>query len=238
MEIRFSVSNFMNMVKHLVLVGISTNPVGANSGKARWCTGMARNRASTWPEGMFWIAIQNSALRWTDFLEPPLRGNGVTNLLRYWLGEDGFGPYLKKIRAQSEALMTEEGKKVVLDPLVNNNPIALQVLGICSALAVTTTLAKSLIMCLALTTVVAFSSAAISLIRNHIPSSIRIIIQMTVIASFVIVVDEVLKAFAYELSKQLSVFVGLIITNCIVLGTGGSLRYETSRWPQLLGWAW
>ena len=114
--------------------------------------------------------------------------------------------------------MASEAKKVVLDPLVNNNPIALQMLGICSALAVTTTLTKSLIMCLALTTVVAFSSAAISLIRNHIPSSIRIIIQMTIIASFVIVVDQLLKAFAYELSKQLSVFVGLIITNCIVLG--------------------
>jgi len=114
--------------------------------------------------------------------------------------------------------MASEAKKVVLDPLVNNNPIALQVLGICSALAVTTTLEKSLIMCLALTTVVAFSSAAISLIRKHIPSSIRIIIQMTIIASFVIVVDQLLKAFAYELSKQLSVFVGLIITNCIVLG--------------------
>ena len=114
--------------------------------------------------------------------------------------------------------MTREAKKVVLDPLVNNNPIALQVLGICSALAVTTTLAKSLIMCLALTTVVACSSAIISLIRNHIPGSIRIIVQMTIIASLVIVVDQVLKAVVYEVSKQLSVFVGLIITNCIVLG--------------------
>ena len=124
--------------------------------------------------------------------------------------------------------MTREAKKVILDPLVNNNPIALQVLGICSALAVTTTLAKSLIMCLALTTVVACSSAAISLIRNHIPSSIRIIIHMTIIASFVIVVDQVLKAFAYEISKQLSVFVGLIITNCIVLGRAEAFAMKHS----------
>lgn len=109
-------------------------------------------------------------------------------------------------------------KKVVFDPLVDNNPITLQILGICSALAVTTTLAASLLMCLALTTVVAFSNASISMIRNHVPSSIRIIVQMTIIASLVIVVDQLLKAFAYDVAKTLSVFVGLIITNCIVLG--------------------
>jgi Na+-transporting NADH:ubiquinone oxidoreductase subunit D len=103
-------------------------------------------------------------------------------------------------------------------PLVKDNPITLQVLGICSALAVTSQMSTSLIMALALTMVTAFSSAAISAIRNHIPSSIRIIVQMTIIASLVIVVDQILKAFAYEISKQLSVFVGLIITNCIVMG--------------------
>ncbi|MEE9397896.1 MAG: NADH:ubiquinone reductase (Na(+)-transporting) subunit D [Methylococcales bacterium] len=114
--------------------------------------------------------------------------------------------------------MSIETRKVILDPLVDNNPITLQVLGICSALAVTSQLSTSLIMSLALTAVVAFSSLLISMIRNHIPSSIRIIVQMTIIASLVIVVDQILKAFAYEISKQLSVFVGLIITNCIVMG--------------------
>jgi len=114
--------------------------------------------------------------------------------------------------------MDSDSKRVVLDPLVDNNPITLQVLGVCSALAVTTTLAASLMMCFALTLVVACSNASISMIRDHVPSSIRIIVQMTIIASLVIVVDQLLKAFAYDTAKQLSVFVGLIITNCIVLG--------------------
>ncbi len=114
--------------------------------------------------------------------------------------------------------MNNETKKVLTDPLVNNNPITLQVLGICSALAVTSQMSTSLIMAVALTAVTACSSAAISSIRNHIPGSIRIIVQMTIIASLVIVVDQLLKAFAYDVSKQLSVFVGLIITNCIVMG--------------------
>ncbi|MEE8075878.1 MAG: NADH:ubiquinone reductase (Na(+)-transporting) subunit D [Candidatus Binatia bacterium] len=114
--------------------------------------------------------------------------------------------------------MNDEAKKVVTDPLLNNNPIALQILGVCSALAVTSKLETSLMMSLALTSVLVCSNAAISLIRNHIPSSIRIIVQMTIIASLVIVVDQMLKAFAFNISKQMSVFVGLIITNCIVLG--------------------
>ncbi len=114
--------------------------------------------------------------------------------------------------------MTGATRKALLDPLFNNNPITLQILGICSALAVTTTLAASLVMCLALTVVLVLSSGAISLIRNHIPTNIRIIVQMTIVASLVIVVDQFLKAYAYQISKQLSVFVGLIITNCIVLG--------------------
>jgi len=116
------------------------------------------------------------------------------------------------------AVINSETKKVLTEPLVNNNPITLQVLGICSALAVTSQMSTSLIMALALTAVTACSSAAISSIRNHIPSSIRIIVQMTIIASLVIVVDQIIKAFAYDISKQLSVFVGLIITNCIVMG--------------------
>ena len=114
--------------------------------------------------------------------------------------------------------MANEAKKVILDPLFDNNPIALQVLGICSALAVTSKLSTALIMCIALTSVTACSNLSISLIRKHVPSSIRIIVQMTIIASLVIVVDQILKAYAFETSKELSVFVGLIITNCIVLG--------------------
>jgi Na+-transporting NADH:ubiquinone oxidoreductase subunit D len=114
--------------------------------------------------------------------------------------------------------MASQAGKVVTDPLFNNNPITLQVLGICSALAVTTQLATSLLMCAAVIAVLACSNFSISVIRNHIPSSIRIIVQMTIIASLVIVVDQVLKAFAYDLAKQMSVFVGLIITNCIVMG--------------------
>ncbi len=109
-------------------------------------------------------------------------------------------------------------KDLILGPVFNDNPIALQVLGICSALAVTTKMSTSLTMSIAVIFVTAFSSASIALIRHRIPSSIRIIVQMTVIASLVILVDQVLKAFSYELSKELSVFVGLIITNCIVMG--------------------
>ncbi len=111
-----------------------------------------------------------------------------------------------------------KSKEVLMNPLFNNNPIGLQILGICSALAVTTKMSVALVMCLALTTVCAFSNLFISMIRNHIPSSIRIIVQMTIIASLVIVVDQVLGAVAYDISKQLTVFVGLIITNCIVMG--------------------
>lgn len=113
---------------------------------------------------------------------------------------------------------TKEMKKVLFGPILDSNPIALQILGICSALAITTKLETALVMSLALTSVTAFSNLFISLIRNQIPSSVRIIIQMTIIASLVIVVDQILKAYSYEISKQLSVFVGLIITNCIVMG--------------------
>ncbi|MBP5980216.1 MAG: NADH:ubiquinone reductase (Na(+)-transporting) subunit D [Halomonas sp.] len=109
-------------------------------------------------------------------------------------------------------------KSVLTAPIFQNNPIALQILGICSALAVTTSMSVSLVMALAVIFVTALSSFFVSLIRNHIPSAIRIIVQMTIIASLVIVVDQILKAYAYEMSKQLSVFVGLIITNCIVMG--------------------
>jgi len=110
------------------------------------------------------------------------------------------------------------GKKILLDPLFDNNPIALQVLGICSALAITTKLETVIVMAIAVTFVLGLSNASVSVIRNHIPGSIRIIVQMTIIASLVILVDQILKAYVYDISKQLTIFVGLIITNCIVMG--------------------
>jgi len=109
-------------------------------------------------------------------------------------------------------------REILFDPVFNNNPIALQILGICSALAVTSSLKTAFVMSIALTAVCAFSNLAISIVRNQLPSSIRIIVQMTVISSLVIVVDQILQAFAYDIAKQLSVFVGLIITNGIVMG--------------------
>jgi len=114
--------------------------------------------------------------------------------------------------------MSPEAKNVLIKPIISENPIGLQILGICSALAVTTSLRVAFVMCVALTLVTAFSNLFISMVRNYMPSSIRIIIQMTIISSLVILVDQTLQAFAFEISKQLSVFVGLIITNCIVMG--------------------
>lgn len=115
-------------------------------------------------------------------------------------------------------MATTAEKDVLLNPVFENNPIALQVLGICSALAVTVQVEPTVIMCLAVIVVTACSSAAVAAIRKQIPGSIRIIVQMTIIASMVIIVDQVLKAYAYPVSQKLSVFVGLIITNCIVMG--------------------
>ena len=114
--------------------------------------------------------------------------------------------------------MANRSTKVFLDPLINENPITLQILGICSALAVTTSLATALVMCAAVVAVLTLSNGSISLIRHHLPRSIRIIVQITIIASLVIVADQILKTYAYSLSKQLSVFVGLIVTNCMILG--------------------
>lgn len=125
-------------------------------------------------------------------------------------------------------------KEILTKPIFNNNPIALQILGICSALAVTTSIKNALIMSIALTLVTAFSSFFISIIRNNIPSSIRIIVQMVVIASLVIVVDQILKAVAYDTSKALSVFVGLIITNCIVMGRAEAFAMSNPPIPSFL----
>ena len=125
-------------------------------------------------------------------------------------------------------------RETLFAPVIQNNPIALQILGICSALAVTSSLQVSLVMSVALTAVTAFSSFFISCIRSYIPSSIRIIVQMTIIASLVIVVDQILKAVAYDISKQLSVFVGLIITNCIVMGRAEAFAMKNPPVPSFL----
>lgn len=125
-------------------------------------------------------------------------------------------------------------KKLLIEPIFDNNPIALQILGICSALAVTNSLSVTVVMCIALTVVTAFSNLFVSMVRNHIPGSIRIIVQMTIIASLVILVDQVLKAVAYDISKQLSVFVGLIITNCIVMGRAEAFAMKNPPVPSFL----
>ena len=125
-------------------------------------------------------------------------------------------------------------KETLTGPIFKNNPIALQILGICSALAVTSSLKVTLVMCLALTLVTAFSSLLISAIRKQIPGSIRIIVQMVIIASLVIVVDQFLKAYAFAISKQLSVFVGLIITNCIVMGRAEAFAMKNPPVPSFI----
>ncbi|MDO4895533.1 NADH:ubiquinone reductase (Na(+)-transporting) subunit D [Moraxella sp.] len=127
-----------------------------------------------------------------------------------------------------------DNKKILFSPIIGNNPIAVQVLGICSALAVTISIKNALVMGIALTLVTAFSSFFISLIREKIPSSIRIIVQMVIIASLVIVVDQVLKAVVYDVSKSLSVFIGLIITNCIVMGRAEAFAMSNPPVPSFL----
>lgn len=125
-------------------------------------------------------------------------------------------------------------KELLFDPIFKNNPIALQILGICSALAVTSSLKVTLVMCIGLTSVTAFSNFFVSMVRNHTPNSIRIIVQMTIIGSLVIVVDQVLKAVAYDISKQLSVFVGLIMTNCIVMGRAEAFAMKNPPIPSFI----
>jgi Na+-transporting NADH:ubiquinone oxidoreductase subunit D len=127
-----------------------------------------------------------------------------------------------------------KAKETLLDPLFDNNPIALQVLGICSALAVTTKMQTSVVMAIAVICVMALSNLSVSLLRNHIPPSIRIIVQLTIIASLVIVTDQILKAYMFETSKQLSVFVGLIITNCIVMGRAEAYAMQNGPYLSLM----
>ena len=145
----------------------------------------------------------------------------------------------------NEALFSPQNKKVLTDPFSENNPITIQVLGICSTLAVTAQLKPSLVMGLAVITVISGSNIVVSLLRNMIPNKVRIIVEMVVVASLVILVDQILKAYAFDVSKQLSVFVGLIITNCIVLGRLEAFAMGNKPWPSFLdgvgnglGYAW
>ena len=133
-----------------------------------------------------------------------------------------------------EPLFSTKNLKLLTTPLNNENPITVQVLGICSALAVTTKLEPSVVMAISVVFVLAVSNVVVSLIRNMVPPRIRIIVQLTVIATLVILVDQILKAFAYEVSKQLSVFVGLIITNCIIMGRLEAFALGNKPWPSLL----
>ncbi len=130
--------------------------------------------------------------------------------------------------------MDKKNRAALLDPLFQNNPIALQVLGICSALAVTTKLETALVMSVALTAVTGIACLAVSLIRNTVPMNVRIIVQLAIIASLVIITDQVLKAYVFAVSKQLSVFVGLIITNCIVMGRAEAFAMQNPPWRSLL----
>ena len=134
----------------------------------------------------------------------------------------------------NEPMFSKKNIKLMKDPLIDNNPIAVQVLGICSALAVTAQLKPSVIMAISVTVVIMFSNLFVSLLRNLIPNSIRIIVELTIIATLVILVDQILRAFAFEMSKQLSVFVGLIITNCIVMGRAEAFAMGNKPWPSLL----
>jgi Na+-transporting NADH:ubiquinone oxidoreductase subunit D len=131
-------------------------------------------------------------------------------------------------------LLSKKDTKLVLDPLADNNPITIQVLGICSALAITAELKASLVMAFSVLFVLGVGNVVISLLRNVIPSKIRIIVQLVVVATLVIIVDQVLKAFAYELSKTLSVFVGLIITNCIIMGRFEAFALGNGPWKSFL----
>jgi Na+-transporting NADH:ubiquinone oxidoreductase subunit D len=139
-----------------------------------------------------------------------------------------------KVQEGSKPLLSKKDRKLITDPLSDNNPITIQVLGICSALAVTTQMKPTLVMALSVTAVVVFSNLIISFMRNAIPGRIRIIVQLTVVSVLVILVDQILKAFVYDVSKQLSVFVGLIITNCIVMGRLEAFAMGNKPGPSIL----
>jgi len=136
--------------------------------------------------------------------------------------------------AATDRLFGKPQREAFVTPIITNNPIGVQVLGICSALAVTTRVDKAVVMGIGVTLVTAFANLAVSLVRNHTPSSIRIIVQLAIIASLVIVVDQFLKAYLFELSLELSVFVGLIITNCIVMGRAEGYAMQNPPWLSFL----
>lgn len=133
-----------------------------------------------------------------------------------------------------EKLFSKKNRRMMSDPLSDNNPITIQILGICSALAVTVQFNTALVMSLAVIAVLTFSNVVISLLRNTIPSKIRIIVELAVVATLVVMVDQVLKAYLYDISKRLSVFVGLIITNCIILGRAEAFALQNKPWPSFL----
>ncbi|NVK63665.1 MAG: NADH:ubiquinone reductase (Na(+)-transporting) subunit D [Flavobacteriales bacterium] len=152
---------------------------------------------------------------------------------------------LNKTKKPSEPLFSKKNKKLVTDPLTDNNPITIQVLGICSALAITVQVEQGLVMSLAVLFVLLFGNITISLLRNLIPSRIRIIVQLVVVASLVIIVDQLLAAFLPDVSEKLSVFVGLIITNCIIMGRFEAFAMGNKVWPSIMdalgnsfGYAW
>lgn len=136
--------------------------------------------------------------------------------------------------SDKESLFSAKNRQLLLGPLSKNNPILVQVLGICSALAVTAKLEPAIVMAISVTAVTSFANLILSVLRNTIPNRIRIIVQLVVVAALVIIVDQVLKAYAYEVSKQLSVFVGLIITNCIIMGRIEAFALANKPWPSLL----
>lgn len=139
-----------------------------------------------------------------------------------------------KVQEEKKPLLSKKDRKLITDPLSDNNPITIQVLGICSALAVTTQMKPTMVMAISVMAVVVFSNMIISMMRNAIPGRIRIIVQLTVVSVLVILVDQVLKAFMYDVSKQLSVFVGLIITNCIVMGRLEAFAMGNKPGPSIL----
>jgi Na+-transporting NADH:ubiquinone oxidoreductase subunit D len=146
----------------------------------------------------------------------------------------GKKPIVLFVSKEKEPLFSKKNRKLVTDPLNDNNPISVQVLGICSALAVTVQLKPSIVMAISVTAVVAFSNVIISLLRNLIPNRIRIIVQLVIVAGLVIIVDQILRAYSYDVSKQLSVFVGLIITNCIVMGRLEAFALGNGPWKSFL----
>ena len=139
-----------------------------------------------------------------------------------------------KVVQPKDALFSKKNRRIMTDPLSDNNPITLQVLGICSALAVTVQFNTALVMSLAVLFVLALSNVTISLLRNSIPSKIRIIVELAVVATLVVLVDQLLKAYLFDISKRMSVFVGLIITNCIILGRAEAFALQNKPWPSFL----